>query len=236
MITKIIDFLFPKNCYVNDSNGSWISKNALKEYFTIRDFYRCHVCSKYVRNEFVHFECRESTSLSGLFYVGIYNNLIKELIKDGKYKGFYTIFSDIGEIMAEYLALLPLKSSEFIISTVPMNKRKQKYRGFNQAELIAKKISEITGIKYLDILDRKSNTKTQVGMKFEDRLLNLSGVFQAKNQINKKYMRKKVLLVDDVFTTGSTLEQCANTLIKLGFKEIYGFTFVKSREYDNLKE
>ena len=114
----------------------------------------------------------------------------------------------------------------FLLVPVPLHKKKLKQRGFNQAEEIAKKLSEALKISLVaDLLIKVKETLPQVGLPMEERKENLKGVFAIKNFTptpNFGVGASKILLVDDVYTTGSTMEECAEVLKKAGAKEVWG--------------
>ncbi len=132
------------------------------------------------------------------------------------------MFEDLGKIMKQFVHNF-YSLGEFEVTYVPSHKAKQAKRGFNQAEILAKEINE----SYLNLLERVKETKTQAGMSELERLGNLKNGF-VLNDVNLK--SKTIVIVDDVYTTGSTLEECAR-VIKAKHPEVkvYGFTFARSR-------
>lgn len=96
------------------------------------------------------------------------------------------------------------------ITYVPMHKKAQKDRGFNQCELLAKELSKLMGIPYKSTLIKTKVTKPQHELEIKDRYTNLNGAFKVIE--NETVKGKSILLVDDVITTGSTLGECAKTL------------------------
>ncbi len=104
------------------------------------------------------------------------------------------------------------KDCDFLIP-IPMHRKDIKKRGYNQSVFIAKNLSKITKIpvKY-NCLNKTKSTKQQVGLNYENRIKNLSKAFTVNKQCAHKTF--KVVLVDDVFTTGSTINECAKTLLK----------------------
>lgn len=100
-----------------------------------------------------------------------------------------------------------------IVLAVPLHKSKQKLRGYNQSDCFAQGISEsLASAHYTDVLIRKKSTETQTKKNRFDRWLNVDEVFTVKQ--NQLVQDKKILLVDDVITTGATIEACAQSLIK----------------------
>ncbi|MDD2634136.1 MAG: ComF family protein [Bacteroidales bacterium] len=117
------------------------------------------------------------------------------------------------ELGAEILSSGNYNDIDYIIP-VPLHPKRQKQRGYNQSEMIGKGISSVTGIPMLiDVLLRNVETITQTKMTREERWHNVSGKFIIKN--GNKIQNKHVLLIDDVVTTGSTLEACGETLLNV---------------------
>lgn len=118
-----------------------------------------------------------------------------------------------GIVQADYF----LKKSDVIIP-VPLFWWKQLWRGYNQALLLAHEISEVCHIDITDIMLRRKHTKTQTRLDEDERRKNVHNAFTVKdNQIQ----HKKVLLIDDVLTTGATINECARVLKEAGAEKVY---------------
>ena len=99
------------------------------------------------------------------------------------------------------------------VLAIPLHKSKQKIRGYNQSDCFAQGISEsLACVHYTDVLVRNKSTETQTKKGRFDRWLNVDEVFTVKQR--ELIQNKKILLVDDVITTGATIEACAQSLIK----------------------
>jgi len=139
---------------------------------------------------------------------------IRKLIHQLKYKGIQEVGPELGRIYA-----LSLKSSGFLggidlIIPVPLHPSKKRKRGFNQSDLIAGGMSIVSGIPVdSDTLIRKTVSATQTRKSRFDRWTNVEDIFRVKDQ--ERLMGKHILLVDDVITTGSTLEACTNEILKI---------------------
>jgi ComF family protein len=139
---------------------------------------------------------------------------IRTLIHNLKYKGIQEIGFELGRIYG-----LSLKSSGFtddidLILPVPLHPSKKRIRGFNQSELISKGIGEVTGLPVdLLSLSRKNISETQTRRSRYERWTNVEGIFSVS--FPEVLKGKHILLVDDVITTGSTIESCANELLKI---------------------
>ena len=149
-----------------------------------------------------------------------YKPPISALIRQAKYdNGRYIL-----DYFADKLAFLYLKNffrSE-IVCAVPMSEKRLKKRGYNQSEMLAKKVAEKIGVSYSDCLLKTKETERQATLSRAERLKNLTDSFKVKD---KKAVRgKNVLLVDDVTTTGATAEAIAVKLKKAGALRVYLIT------------
>lgn len=139
---------------------------------------------------------------------------IRELIHNLKYKGIKEIGFELGRIYG-----LSLKSSGFtndidLIIPVPLHPSKKRIRGFNQSDFISMGISEITGLPVdTDSLVRIAGSATQTNRSRYERWINVEGIFRVTDPDIIRY--RHILLVDDVITTGSTIESCTSELLKV---------------------
>jgi ComF family protein len=159
---------------------------------------------------------------SASYYSG---EVIKRVISEIKYHfQIREICLPLVALILIHLKLIGFKfTDEMIIIPVPIHKSREKWRGFNQAKEIAKIIAEKTYLPYYpDNLIKIKKTKTQVGLKRKERLENLKNCFSILD--SSKIRGKTVLLIDDVYTTGATMEECAKILKEAGAKNVYGIT------------
>ncbi len=139
---------------------------------------------------------------------------IRNLIHNLKYKGIREIGYELGRIYA-----LSLISSGYIIDIdliipVPLHPSKKRIRGFNQSDIISTGIADITGLPVdTNTLERVAISATQTRRSRYERWTNVEGIFRVGN--SEIIRGKHILLVDDVITTGSTVESCANELLKV---------------------
>ncbi len=138
---------------------------------------------------------------------------IRKLIHQLKYKGIKEIGTELGRIYAG-----TLKSSGFLedidlIIPVPLHPSKKRQRGFNQSDIISQGISDVSGIPVdTKMLVRRTVSKTQTRKSRYDRWTNVHDIFRVMDENRLKGLH--ILLVDDVITTGSTIEACASELLK----------------------
>lgn len=185
----------------------------------------CYLCGRPVRQdeEFcMNCQGRQFSYIHG-FPVWIYNQPMKRSIAAFKYHGRreYAVYygQEFVRMYGERLKQLSIQS----LIPVPMYPIKQKTRGYNQAELFAEEIGKRLGICVCsDYLLRVRNTKPQKLLDNRQRYANLQGAFAVDGKKRKCYAGlKKVVLVDDIYTTGSTAEICTRTLLQAGIEKVY---------------
>lgn len=138
---------------------------------------------------------------------------IRRLIHNLKYKGIREVGMELGIIYGNSLMSSGFTDGIDLIIPVPLHPSKMRKRGFNQSEIIAEGISASTGIPVdKTSLIRTSKSDTQTKRSRYERWINVEGIFSLAD--NEALKGKSVLLVDDVITTGSTIESCANELLK----------------------
>lgn len=195
---------------------------------------KCLGCDIEEDESFLCNECNSKLSyVNSKFYLGktpcysifYYNNIMKKLISEFKYKKNF----NVGEFFL-FLLCEKIKSENIsfdYVTFIPMNKLALKKRGFNQCEYLAKKIAENTDKKLIDILGKKDGVKEQKTLSRTERADNIKDAFYVKYE-NLDINNKRVLLIDDVITSGETLINSVKTLKEYYNIEIFLLTVVKS--------
>ncbi|MCX6259984.1 MAG: ComF family protein [Bacteroidia bacterium] len=206
-----ISLLFPRLCY---GCGNHLMRNETlicTECFVMIPRTNYHMKPDNPVEQLFWGRCMIEKAATFSFYTR--DSRIRRLIHQLKYKGVNEIGSELGRIYAS-----ALKSSGFLddidmIIPVPLHPSKKRQRGFNQSDLISQGISEVSGIPVdTKLLVRKTVTKTQTRKSRYDRWKNVQDIFRVTDEDKLKGLH--ILLVDDVITTGSTLEACANEILK----------------------
>jgi ComF family protein len=155
--------------------------------------------------------------------LGIFDDHYQELIHRFKYGKKIPL----GKRLAHRLGEVVVQEKDFagcdLILSVPLHRARYRERGFNQSEIVAEGISRVTGIPILQgVLKRKKNTRDQTYLNAQQRAENVKDAF-VMGQL-EKVKNKKVILVDDVTTTGATLNECARMLHRAGAETIFAAT------------
>ena len=156
--------------------------------------------------------------LNGVHIAANYQDLVlKKALWMLKYQGVKQLAKPLAELIRERI-WKKLETENWLVVPVPLSKNKLRHRGYNQAEMIA---GELSGDVRADILFKKFHTKSQVEVKDkEERLANIIGSFAIKNP--EKIKGKKIILIDDVLTTGATMREAKKVLKQAGAKKVIG--------------
>ena len=208
----LLDLLFPKQCL-----------NCQRE-----TDYLCPDCFSLLEISGFHQKYR-TESFSDLYFALSYQNpLIKNLIKLFKYEPFIKeLAKTLSSTIIAHFQLLDnpppflKEGSGFVLIPVPLDKKKERWRGFNQAEELGREIAKFLKIPLLTgCLIKTKETIPQVELSDEERKENIKGAFSVRN--DNLIKNKKIILIDDVYTTGSTIIEAARVLKKAGVKKVIG--------------
>lgn len=156
----------------------------------------------------------------------IRNKILK--FKSRKYKNIGYAFA---HLMLEKFKTIDIAFDEII--PVPIHPHRRKQRGFNQSEILLSEIKNFYGRVHPELLERVVDTPHQAGLNRDNRKLNLVNAFKVTDR--KRVRGKTILLVDDIFTTGSTINECAKTLYKAGAYKVYGLCLSRATlDWDNI--
>jgi competence protein ComFC len=159
---------------------------------------------------------------------GKYKGKLRDIILLYKYRKFKVLGKDLAHFVDRALG----REEEIwwkvdAIIPVPLHPKRKKERGFNQAQIIGKELARMKGIELRDqLLVKTKNVPPQTSLRVEERAENVSGAFAIADR--GKIKGKVVLLVDDVYTTGSTIRECSSVLKKDGVKEVRALTVAQA--------
>jgi ComF family protein len=227
-VKLVLDMVYPPSCPVcqntlgfDSGKRIYIHKYCKRQLVYIGKC-RCLKCGKEIRDENLQY-CYDCKKINHIFEQGIavykYTDGIKQSIYQYKYKNkreYATFYAK--EIYRNCYQAFNMWQPDIIIP-VPLHKSKYKIRGFNQAQLISEQLSRLTNIPTDDkILIRNRKTTPMKELNDKERLKNLKNAFIIGENIVKY---KKVLIVDDIYTTGSTIDECSKVLKSNGVEQVY---------------
>ncbi len=167
--------------------------------------------------------CRQSqVSFDAAYSFGSFEDSLQQFIHLFKYGKVESLAGPLSRLM---LRALPREGNFDLVMAMPMHWRKQWERGFNQAELLAIPVAKRFGLKLATNLRRKRYTKSQAGLDEQERRENLKGSFSVRRP--EQIAGKRILLVDDVFTTGTTLRTAADQLKGSGAAHVSVLTLAR---------
>ncbi|HWC97249.1 MAG TPA: ComF family protein [Candidatus Sulfopaludibacter sp.] len=169
---------------------------------------RCAICRNGLRG------------FDAAYCYGAYEGTLRSLIHLYKYAGIRTLARPLSDLLS---AALPRDEAFDLVTPVPLHWRRQWQRGFNQSELLAQAISRRSGIPAQRTLKRVRSTATQAGLSNTGRRKNMTAAFECRRDLTGK----RILLIDDVMTTGSTAAACALALKRGGARRVALLTIAR---------
>jgi len=218
----LLDFLFPCRCLGCSQWGKYFCQECIRKIELVKKQI-CPVCQKPAIGGKTHPRCQTKYSLDGLTSIFAYEGIVKKAIGKLKYKFITDLVEEMIGLTPKHIAYF----KSFTLVPVPLHPRRQRWRGFNQAELLGKILARKLGLNIqTDALIRHKHTKPQVDLKGKERKKNIRNAFKITSKAKIKNL-KKVILFDDVWTTGSTLRECGQVLKRVGVKEVWGLTLAR---------
>ena len=211
---KIINWIYPPICGICGK---------------LNQEFLCNKCNLYLRNQAI-FELQKNKTQDKEFeeylYIFKYEGIIREIILKYKFQEKSYLYKTIVNFLLKNEKLFEFLKNYDTIVPVPISKKRMKERGYNQSCLIANEIARHTNLD----LDKYSILKTkniieQSKLNKQDRIKNIQGVYQLKD--SKRLFNKRVLLLDDIYTTGSTVSECCKILKEAKPKKIGVLTIAK---------
>ena len=161
-----------------------------------------------------------------------YENAIVSAIHRFKYANEKYLYEPFGKFLSNYLASWNINFD--FITSIPLHPLKEKSRAFNQSKLIAKVVSNNYNIPYMDMLEKIVNNASQASLPLKDRKNNVKDVFKTIPSIKRVIKDKNILLIDDVFTSGSTVNEASKMLRQAGVNKIYVLTLAHTVDHQEI--
>lgn len=220
-----VDCLYPPHCGGCEKPGSRWCAECQSQVTLIGD-YCCPICGQAQTHPGVCTQCRtQPHSVKAIRSWAIFEGPLRNALHRLKYARDI----GLGEVLSRHLVdlLFDLGWDIDCIIPVPLGAVRQSQRGYNQTALLAYPLALATGIAYKSKgLKKIKETRTQVGLTIEQRHENVAGAFLADPKIVKN---RKVLLIDDVTTSGATIESCASAIMIADADQVFGMTLARAR-------
>ena len=221
VVEGFLDLIYPPKCLVCQTfNPHYICDTCISQIGRVELPY-CPRCGQ----PMIRKQCRNCwgrvRSFTAARAVGHYGGVLREAIHEFKYGGRRMLADLLAEMLHRYLTVrsdFPWRRADCIIP-MPIHHARERIRGYNQSELICRKLTELTGLPTLADAVHRHHTRPQVELSGDERRKNVHGAFYVpdRSAVNGKV----VLLVDDVATTCSTIHECSLALIDAGARRVY---------------
>lgn len=221
-----LDLIYPPYCLVcNVAGEQYLCPKCIEQIDIIEPPY-CRKCG--IPCESYHCpDCRErELDFEYACSAGTYDGVLRGAIHALKYEFHLALAQPLGELMVRCFPNTRLAGNVDIAVPIPIHRSRMLDRGFNQASELLLVLSRRVSLPIaLDVLYSARRTRDQVGLSHDERAENVKGAFAVGN--SDKIIGKRVLLVDDVMTTGSTLNEAAKMLKTHGATQVYGYTLAR---------
>ena len=245
LIQWLKDIIAPKICFGCKTKGKFLCQKCFLAQKNYHWF--CYICKRDSLNFAIHKKClienkillgknfnNEKLHINKIIVLSRYSNpLIKRLISHFKFRWKKDIWVELAILLAKHLkkhiAVSATEKENYMLASVPLHWMRKMTRGFNQSDILAYKISQLSHIKYnKHILYRRKITKHQSRLSKEDRLRNLDNAFAIRKQYKGMLQDKTIVLVDDVVSSGTTLNEIAKGLKQNWAKSVIGLTIASN--------
>lgn len=236
LIDELLELLFPPRCQLCQQPGNDpLCETCLEDALFIGDPI-CDLCGAPMPEQRpagqLCEECRDGRILSAARAVGLHELTLRRAVHHYKYQGRTRLAQPFGAMLARVIRRatergLPMDRCAALVP-VPLHPRRRAWRGFDQAELLCRHISPLIDLPVAgDVLRRVRHTTPQTSVQgAHERRENVRGAFEASGA--KCLRGRALILVDDVFTTGATIEECASVLRNAGTVAVYAVTITRT--------
>jgi competence protein ComFC len=218
-----LDLLYPPHCGLCHKDGAFLC-DACRDGLPRADGRRCTVCWLPQPGSTCHACAEHPTALSRLRSVYRYESDVRRLVHAFKFGGQSSLAKALGDAMAERQAA---SGGDYdLVVPVPLAPSRARQRGYNQAELLARRVATRLNVPLAAALRRTQDGKPQaLSATAEERRRNVVGAFEVVRA--DAVAGRRILVVDDVATTGASLDACARTLLDAGAEDVGGLTLAR---------
>jgi ComF family protein len=230
MLNELIDFIFPKRCvncgsyennYICDDCANFLKQYEPESYLT----------RKKSKNWEVEKNLKANLLLEQVFYFYEYDSILQSLFLDIKYKKHLYKIEKLFDLLENAMEYKKINIKDFdLLTFIPQEKNRFFDRGFNLSRKLTEEIARKNSQPFCQIVEKIKRTQSQASLKRDARMKNLIDAFKIKAELPVKITHQKILIIDDIFTTGTTMKECAKT-IKDSFPEckIFGLAIARGK-------
>lgn len=224
MFHKLFAFFFPDRCILcgQPLSGGAVCEHCVDKLTLCRDIHICKKCSRPIdENQLFCTNCAVTPHYFTIcFAAAVYEGEMRRSILKYKFYHHPEYYRGYARLIYAHLLSFDMLPHFDMIAAAPLSDARQKERGYNQAELIGKELARLMNLPFCKNCVRKiRHTNAQSTLSYRERRKNLENTFRAER--TETICGKTVLLVDDVFTTGTTADEITKQLLKSGAKQVY---------------
>jgi competence protein ComFC len=221
---KAMDFLFPPSCAGCDAFSYRFCPSCYQDIIPPQAKDCCPKCGNTLVEDQCQFCLTNHFVLDSIRSLGIYRTSLRRAILQLKFHRDLGLGDEFAPSLKQLL--LTTHWAVDLIIPVPISPTRRLERGYNQADILAFPLALSTGINYVPkALKKTKEIQSQIGLSYSERLLNIQDAFIAEPSIVRN---KGIVIVDDVITTGATINSCARALLTAGAKCVYGLSLAKT--------
>jgi ComF family protein len=225
---SLVDFIFPRNCLGCGGADGYLCQVCVDKQKRAKQ--ACLECRQPAIDGVTHARCKRPWGANGAFSIWSYQGVIRKILIKLKYEFALTIAEELAEHIYQFLkneeVMFP---SRTLLIPIPLHKKRQNWRGFNQVEEVGKLLCRKAGWQLApNILIRKKFRQPQTGLKGKARKDNVRNIFILNSKYKSLIVDHRSLVVfDDVLTTGATIKEAAKVLKRNGAEKVWGLTITR---------
>lgn len=220
LLEKILTFLAPHDCIFCGNEGN-VACAACMADVVDEAIYACHVCGLPTVSGQACVDCRAKSSLEAIFALGLHEAELRRLVAELKFAHARQVARDVAPSLA---GSLPFMARSTVVTYLPTSYTRARERGFDQAELLARAVAEQRQLTFDGLLRRHGNAR-QVGARRADRFDQAKTMFSMRTGVS--LAGKTIVLVDDVVTTGASMEAAGAILRAAGAERVFGLALAR---------
>ena len=224
VISPLLDLVLPLSCAVCHREGSLLCEECEPSLPKLDQPY-CSVCARPGQHGVCSYCAVERRGFDGIRAPYLFEGAVREMVHDFKYRGVRAAAPTLGGLLVRHLRASSMPAD--VVVPVPLHGSSERERGYNQSDLMARVVAADADLPFgRRALRRLRKTAPQISMAgYEQRRRNIEGAFECVQDLEGE----RVLLIDDVVTTGSTMSACAEALKAAGARSVWGLVLARQR-------